>query len=171
MESIAIGENKKSANLLFPDKDTWLGTINPQIKKELKNQPKLKNVRVQVITLDQYVKKTGLQPDLIKIDTEGMDYSVLKSCEGVIKRFKPSILIEIAPEYLTRYGHSSNDVHRFLGKYGYHFFINLGPSPSDSDFFLMGRLHNLRQPMGLFNLLAIHPDSDRYLRQHRHTRQ
>jgi FkbM family methyltransferase len=39
--------------------------------------------------------------DLIKIDVEGAELEVLLSCQGVIEKFKPFIVIEILPVYTT----------------------------------------------------------------------
>ena len=122
------------------------------------------SVEFPSIVLDKYYKKINRNQavDFIKVDTEGMDYKVLKSCEALINKNKPILFVEICTDFLKRFGHSSMDVQCLLKKYGYHFFINLGPSSSNSDFYLLGKLPNLYQPAGLFNLLAIHPTSNRY---------
>ena len=94
MENIAIGEKEISAELWFPERDTWLGTIVQEIKDDLNQQHDLRSIRVPVIPLDQYVKKTGLQPDLIKIDTEGNELNIIKGARNTITNSKPLIIFE-----------------------------------------------------------------------------
>ncbi|RJQ28952.1 FkbM family methyltransferase [Candidatus Parcubacteria bacterium] len=124
------------------------------------NQPE----GIPSLVLDDYYRKIACRNcvDFIKIDTEGMEYRVLRGCEAILEKFKPCLLVEICPPFLMRFGHSARDIQTLLQKYGYHFFINLGPASSSSDSYVLGRLPNLYQPSGLFNLLAVHPDSNRY---------
>ena len=51
-------------------------------------------------TLDEIVKAQGLtRVDLIKIDVEGHEYRVLQGAVETIKKFKPMIVIELAPSF------------------------------------------------------------------------
>ena len=124
------------------------------------------STEIPSIVLDRDYEKINKNQaiDFIKVDTEGMELNVLKSCEALIERYKPILFVEICSDFLERFGHSLKDIQRFLEKYDYHFFINLGPSSSNTDCFSLGKLSNLYLPAGLFDLLAIHPDSRRYPR-------
>jgi len=52
------------------------------------------------LTLDEIVKAQGLtRVDLIKIDVEGHEYRVLQGAVETIKKFKPMIVIELAPSF------------------------------------------------------------------------
>lgn len=53
-------------------------------------------IKFKVLTLDSYVQQNNLQQvDLIKIDVEGHEESVLLGAEKTIKKFKPDIIIEV----------------------------------------------------------------------------
>ena len=57
--------------------------------------------------------------DFIKIDADGEDYFALKSCEKIIKKFKPKILIEISESSKRIQGVSFLDVIKYLKDHGY----------------------------------------------------
>jgi len=51
-----------------------------------------------VTTLDKLVKKLNLKSiDLIKIDTEGAEYSILVGGMKTLKKFRPKLIIETHP--------------------------------------------------------------------------
>ena len=55
-------------------------------------------------TLDQFIQSRGLdRVDFIKIDVDGNELAVLKGARATINRFKPRIIVELAP-----YVHSDN---------------------------------------------------------------
>lgn len=51
-------------------------------------------IEVNVITLDKYIKRSKISPDIMKIDVEGAEVSVLKGARNLIKIFKPLIFLE-----------------------------------------------------------------------------
>ena len=61
-------------------------------------------------------------PDLIKIDAEGAEFSILKGAEKTLSR-KPQILLEVHPHYLEKYGVREEDLWSLLRnkKYGWWF--------------------------------------------------
>lgn len=51
---------------------------------------------VNLITIDSYVKENKIKKlDLIKIDTDGFDFSILQGAINTIQRFKPKIIVEV----------------------------------------------------------------------------
>lgn len=48
---------------------------------------------VDVVPIDDL----GLEPDIVKIDVEGMDYEVLHGMRGTIERSRPSVMMEFTP--------------------------------------------------------------------------
>ena len=76
---------------------------------------------IQVTTLDVFVRKNNLpRVDLIKIDVEGLERSVLRGAQGVIQNQPaPMILIEVHPYTLRRAGTSPSDLIHDLGCLGY----------------------------------------------------
>ncbi|MGZ5549016.1 MAG: FkbM family methyltransferase, partial [Nitrososphaeraceae archaeon] len=52
--------------------------------------------KVQTISLDEWIKTTGVKVDLIKIDIEGAELLALKGMEGILKDSRPVLFIEIS---------------------------------------------------------------------------
>ncbi len=62
---------------------------------------------------------TEQEVSFVKVDVEGADLFALRGSEGIIARYHPTLLIEIAPRLLARNGLSGADVDAFLGERGY----------------------------------------------------
>lgn len=54
-----------------------------------------KEVNVKTTTIDEYVKKHGLQVGLIKADIEGAERELIKGAKETILKYKPALLISI----------------------------------------------------------------------------
>lgn len=75
------------------------------------------------ITADEYFAKNGLaRLDLVKLDVDGHELSVLKGFQQTLRRFRPPILIELAPYVYDGPNSSEFDqlVH-LLAEMGYRF--------------------------------------------------
>lgn len=52
----------------------------------------------QAITTDAFVRGAGIERiDFVKLDVDGYEYTVLRGFEQALRRFRPAILIELAP--------------------------------------------------------------------------
>jgi hypothetical protein len=77
-------------------------------------------IDVPVTTLDGFSREAGLERlDLIKIDVEGHEESVLRGASDVIARHHPVLLVEIDPPKLDRARTSPERVLRLLADLGY----------------------------------------------------
>jgi FkbM family methyltransferase len=94
MENVAVGEKKSTATLWIPLNETWEATIVESELHNLKEKKHLEKLEVTVISVDEYVAKSGLQPDFIKIDTEGNEINVLKGALTTIHSLRPHIIFE-----------------------------------------------------------------------------
>lgn len=57
-------------------------------------------IRVPCRALDSYVKEANLKRvDFLKIDVQGGEIPVLEGATGLFHRFRPLVLIEVAPEF------------------------------------------------------------------------
>ena len=54
----------------------------------------LAKLTVPRVTVDGYVDRHGLTPDVIKIDTEGSDLQVLQGAERALAKYRPLVLFE-----------------------------------------------------------------------------
>jgi FkbM family methyltransferase len=55
---------------------------------------------VPVISIDLFVQRTGIVPDVIKIDVEGAELSVLKGAQAVLRSSKPLVFLSIHSDKL-----------------------------------------------------------------------
>ena len=80
---------------------------------------------VDVITLDEFVKLNNIKKiDIIKIDAEGLDYSILKGSINSLKSFMPILFCEFNIFYLDE--NSRREFHNLLKEIGYEVFITKG---------------------------------------------
>jgi len=90
----AVGNKKGEAVLWIPPGETWEATIVETEAAALGEKHKLEKVTVAVTTVDDYVSESGLDPQLLKIDTEGNELNVLEGSVKTIHRLQPAILFE-----------------------------------------------------------------------------
>jgi FkbM family methyltransferase len=75
---------------------------------------------VRVRQLDGILKSSGTTTvDMIKIDVEGAELRVLKGALDTLKRFRPTILMELLESALRKQNTSSDEVLDFLKNIGY----------------------------------------------------
>lgn len=94
MEGYAIGDKTGSVDFWYPENASWLGTIVAEAADSLKGHHNLQKRTVPLITLDGYTEEKGIQPDLVKIDTEGNEINVLKGATRLFDTRKPLVIFE-----------------------------------------------------------------------------
>jgi FkbM family methyltransferase len=94
VEGTAVGSIDGTAELFFPDTNTWLGSIDPNRIRELSREHELRRVKVPCISLDSYVRNSGLVPDVIKLDTEGNELQILEGASDTLESEKPILIFE-----------------------------------------------------------------------------
>jgi len=99
---------------------------------------------------------------LFKVDTDGMDLNVLRSAREMISTHLPTLYVEIHRGLYKESGESITELERFLGGLGYHYFRNIGPRNAPHDGYRMARLRDLKAGGYFYDVLAVHPSSDRY---------
>jgi FkbM family methyltransferase len=79
---------------------------------------------VDVVTVDHYVTLNNIPKiDFIKCDIEGAELFMLKGAANTIRRDSPMIFIEIFDEFCRRFGHTSEEVVRYILAFGYSYQI------------------------------------------------
>lgn len=71
------------------------------------------------IKIDTYCKKNKIIPQVIKIDVEGYEISVLEGCEEVIKNYKPIIILSVHPSRIKTIGQNLKDLTDLIAYYEY----------------------------------------------------
>ena len=75
---------------------------------------------IECETIDNMFEKLKLQSlDIIKIDTEGAELSIIKGGEKTIREFKPNILLEFDDKNTVQFGYRRDDIVSLLQSYGY----------------------------------------------------
>lgn len=70
---------------------------------------------VTCTSLDRFVEEQGIgRLDLLKIDVEGWELSVLRGARNVLEVFRPSIIFEYDPAYIPRCGGTGEELFSFL---------------------------------------------------------
>jgi hypothetical protein len=74
-------------------------------------------------TLDNIVKEYNItRIDFIKLDVDGFEYSVLSGGEKTLKKFKPTILMELAPYLFKNQKNEFIQMIELYKKLGYFFY-------------------------------------------------
>lgn len=74
----------------------------------------------RAVSLDEYLESARVQSvALIKVDVDGHECSVLRGALGAIARFRPVIVMEIAPYVLGEAGHDLGDLVEIVASLGY----------------------------------------------------
>jgi FkbM family methyltransferase len=93
----ALGSSSGTARLYVPLQDHGVVesscSLNPRFKDAHSEV-----VDVPVTTLDEYVRGRKLAPvSLLKVDVEGFEESVLAGATGIVRTFRPTIVVEVLP--------------------------------------------------------------------------
>jgi FkbM family methyltransferase len=93
IQSIALADKEGTAELFFPENDTWLGTVDQKVSQEWKFDF-VKRLSVKQMTLDQFAPNFEFQPELIKIDTEGSELKILQGSVATLQHRRPLVIFE-----------------------------------------------------------------------------
>jgi FkbM family methyltransferase len=72
------------------------------------------DVTVPLRTLDDLCAEQGFTPDLVKIDVEGYEASVLRGAQNVLRAGRPKLFLEIHPRDLALLGESPVQIYELL---------------------------------------------------------
>jgi len=116
-----IGEEEGAAVWLHDD-----GRANPSTKLALTDQMSDPSNYDRLTRMDkaasEFVEKTG-NLSMIKVDTEGYDFSVLRSGPNLLREYQPSILFEWFPKLLEGLNEPVWSGFEYLGLFGYRHFV------------------------------------------------
>lgn len=63
-----------------------------------KESPPFSTEPIDLIAIDDYVRETGIAPELVKIDVEGAELLALDGMAYTLDTFRPELIIEVMPE-------------------------------------------------------------------------
>jgi FkbM family methyltransferase len=141
------------------DEDTLTWQRSPMMNEVLR-MGKKEIYSCEATTLDEYAAASGIsRVDLIKIDVDGPELSILKGGQLTISKHHPALVVEVSMMY-SDYGTSFEDVFNFVKRHQYDIFA----SPrTDLDFRLITKVSdfpiNIREDKRSFNLICL-PQSE-----------
>ena len=97
--------------------------LNSKDKKHLKHlgvKKPLENCKI--IKLDELVEKNNIQKAIIKCDVDGNELFVFESGLNFLDKFKPKIVMELAPYLYPENGYKSSDLFNFFKQFDYKYF-------------------------------------------------
>jgi FkbM family methyltransferase len=116
----------------------------------------------QSCTLDEIASQT-FQPDVIKLDVEGLEATVLLASD-MVRAYRPVLYTEVSVPHMKRYGINIAEFDLFLRGLGYRLFRNAGERNAAHDNYLPVELNELSEGGAFFDVLAIAADSPRLRR-------
>jgi FkbM family methyltransferase len=156
-----VTDSKKSFIMLKPcDDNSGMNYFLPE--SGLNNTV---NSHTPVINIDEWFELNGrgAKIHLIKIDIEGAELAALRCCKKIINKNLPILYVEISKTALDRFHTTTLEIEEVLMSFGYKFFKNAGDRNSDNDIFKIVRLEKIDDGGDFYDLLAVHPSSDRYI--------
>ncbi len=124
IEGSYCGEESRKNKKLEVHREHGTARIVPGLKTDTHNGVRIKSLDRMI---DEHVSFD--KANLLKIDTDGFDFSVLKSGKNFLKETKPVIYFEFDPELYSVTDTEPLDVFDYLHKNGYHdalFYDNYG---------------------------------------------
>lgn len=128
----SLSENIRTYNLALSDKEGRLILDTPDEYKSLgEGSDPYKSLRknssglntgeeVEVVTLDSWAKESSVSRiDFIKIDIEGAELECFKGAVGVLKNYRPIVIMECYEQYCRRFGYCVTDVVLFMAGLDY----------------------------------------------------
>ncbi len=91
----AVGENKGKTNFYVAVGHTYDSFADFDDNLSFGNRNDLKQITVDVITIDDFCSENNVTPDLIKTDIEGAEMPMLKSAIKTIQKCRPQLAISI----------------------------------------------------------------------------
>ena len=151
LENIGIGQKNENIDFKVPVLD--FGALDTGLafnsNRNFLEHKKFNTYNVKVVKLDDLIGSKIGHITFVKIDIEGAEYFALKGMEQILLKFKPTILIEICPDYIKGFGITLSEFELYLkDTLGYNLFT-LSPESL--------KLHPIFQLTDA-NILLIHKD-------------
>ncbi|WP_158785759.1 FkbM family methyltransferase [Granulicella sp. L46] len=120
VRQIFIGEDEGA--------DVWLqddGRANPSTKRQdiMDSQSQQRDGKLVRLDTASNCFATSYGTDLIKVDTEGYDFHVLRSGQNLLRTYQPALYFELFPKLLLEAMDSVEAGFNYLAGLGYRYFV------------------------------------------------
>ena len=103
IKDVALGKRVGFVELYYPERDTWSGSTDIDIRQKLQSEGKVVTQAVEQKTMDDYLMEYGDRRLLVKIDAEGSECAILKGARRTLTEKRPLIIFESLINELHRY--------------------------------------------------------------------
>ena len=114
VEEAFVGECKDANVTLVDD-----GRANPSTTFSI--SPSAKALSPLDRLAASFIEQHGV--DLIKTDTEGYDFTILRSAESILQKYKPAVYFEWYPELIVKLNERPECIFEYLQQYGYRHWV------------------------------------------------
>ena len=111
--NVALGEEQNTKNMFVPK---FTGTVGASFQNLHEEEGNASVVVVEVKKLDELIKT---RIELIKIDVEGYESSVLRGSERLINQYQPTIMVELLRKWMKPFNTTPQDFLQKMLGYGY----------------------------------------------------
>jgi FkbM family methyltransferase len=118
---LALASTSGTRDLLdFGYRDSALNTLmgSARVPEAERRQLRGSTYPVPCVTLDEFLRAAGLMPDIIKLDAEGSELSILRGMRRILVEGSPMITIETG-DYEGMVSPSTADCIDYLNTFGY----------------------------------------------------
>ncbi|MCA9034528.1 MAG: FkbM family methyltransferase [Planctomycetaceae bacterium] len=117
---IALSDKAGTCQFYFDSTGSGTGSVFGNFSDNAKH-----SCTVEMTPLDSITEQLRVVGSvLIKLDVEGSEFNVLNGARGLLRRFRPTIILETNPESASAAGHSLSDLVQLLAEEGYTDFID-----------------------------------------------
>jgi FkbM family methyltransferase len=109
----ALSNSRGELTMFVP---RYTGSGGASFKNLHDEEGKATEIKVSVNVLDDVIR---VEPDLIKIDVEGSELSVLWGGERIINSSKPTVVVELLRKWMKPFGHTPQMFLDFMLKHNY----------------------------------------------------
>ncbi|MFL6300267.1 MAG: FkbM family methyltransferase [Terriglobales bacterium] len=110
--NVGLSDQSGSAQMWTPEQNRGGGTISDV-------PAGARAIAIQLVRFDDVWNVENSRLDLIKLDVEGHELKVLRGAEGVLRRYRPKLFVELDDNNLRRHGASARELLAFLESFGY----------------------------------------------------
>src|SRR5918992_3131100 len=123
VRQVGLGRSQETTKLVFRPVDPGRGSVHEHISAETLRHEDAITIEVNLDSLDHQVVMNVLpEPDLVKIDVEGLEFDVLQGMVETIKAHRPEIFVEIHGIDAQAKSENARRVVDFLLLHGYSLF-------------------------------------------------
>jgi FkbM family methyltransferase len=125
VDTRALGDSEAIVTLFSAEEDSGDGTLNEGLSTLYPSEARsTASADAVTVTLDSYMDESPIKRlDVIKIDVEGGELSVLFGAKETLEKYKPVLIIEINNEMCISAGYSMDTLYDYIVSLGYHAFL------------------------------------------------